>query len=189
MRRLLVVYASLAFGLACAHRAPEPQFAHFQWLTIPIALMEKESYEPVPAVDADRLGCTGAVANRPICSIAPPNTEEDSAFRAESSRLSMHSNSRCRDLSAAMERNLGQVRMYPSALISEKGRMRLYGVGHSYRRERVWQIRVARRLTDYNPRSMEQKVRTFRHEMAHTLGASEDPLLGWSAEEYAERCG
>ncbi len=189
MRRLLFGYISLMPLAACVHRAPEWQLAHFEWISIPIALVEKETYEPVATADADRLGCNGAAANRPICSIALPNSEEDAAFRAETARLATHSNPRCRDLSAAMNRNLPQVRMYPRALISEVGRMRHYGVGHSYRSDRVWQIRIARRVTDLNPRSIDQKVRTFRHEVAHTLGASEDRLLSWSAEEYADRCG
>ncbi|MBA3656480.1 MAG: hypothetical protein H0W69_03915 [Gemmatimonadaceae bacterium] len=88
-----------------------------------------------------------------------------------------------------MTRSLPQVMMYPRALVSQVGQMRYYGVGHSYRTDRLWQIRIARRLTDLNVRSLDEKVRTFRHEVAHTLGASEDPLLDWSAEEYAGRCG
>lgn len=187
--RSLIACAFLIPLVACVHRAPDPELADIQWLTIPIAIVANESYEPVPSEDADRLGCKGAPANRPICSIALPSTEEYAAFKAESFRLSSHPNPRCRDLSAAMNRNLPQVRMYPRALISEVGRVRRYGVGHSYQSARTWQIRIARRLTDLNTRSIDQKVRTFRHEVAHTLGASEDQLLGWSAEEYADRCG
>ncbi len=189
MRSLPIACALVIPLAACVHRTPEPALPHIQWLTVSIELAEKEIYEPVALSDADRLGCKGSAVNRPICSIALPNNEEDSAFRAEIVRLSSHSSSACRDLSAAMSRNRPQVRMYPTALISEVGRMRRYGVGHSYRTDHVWQIRIARRLTDLNPRSIDQKVRTFRHEAAHTLGATEDRLLGWSAEEYADRCG
>lgn len=158
-----------------------------QWLTIAVTLGEKESYDAVPADDAERLGCKTSAAS-PICSVGLPNSEEDSAFRAEVIRLSTHTNPHCRSLSIAMRQDLPQVRMYPRALVTEVGQVRYYGVGHSYKTDRLWQIRIARRLTDLNVRSLDQKVRTFRHEAAHSLGASEERLVDWSAEEFADRC-
>ncbi len=187
MRRLIVGYAFFLPALACVHRSSEPRLGHVQWLTIAVTLVEKENYDVVPADDAERLGCKVSALS-PICSVGFPSSEEDSAFRAEVVRLAAHANPHCRSLSSAMRQNLPQVRMYPRALVTDVGPVRYYGVGHSYKADRVWQIRIARRLTDLNVRSLDQKARTFRHEAAHTLGASEERLLDWSAEEFADRC-
>ncbi len=79
--------------------------------------------------------------------------------------------------------------MYPKALVRESGNGRLYGVGHTYELGDAWMVRVARRIDDLNDRTMEEKKRTLRHEMSHTLGAPEMPGEGWTAEDYAIRCG
>jgi hypothetical protein len=188
MRNVLFVAATVsAFLTGCARRSPTIELPHVQWLVIPVEVVESETYSPIPEADADRLGCRDG-SNLPICSVGLPSVEEESAFRSEAIRLAEHPNAHCRILSRAMWRNLPQVRMYPRALVSESRGVRYYGVGHSYRSADQWQIRIARRLTELNPRPLDQKVRTFRHEVAHTLGASEERLLQWSAEEYADRC-
>jgi hypothetical protein len=79
--------------------------------------------------------------------------------------------------------------MYRKALVLESGKGRLYGVGHTYALDSAWLVRVARRIDDLNERTLEEKKRTLRHEMSHTIGATESPGAGWSAEEYATSCG
>ena len=79
--------------------------------------------------------------------------------------------------------------MYRKALVVDSGNGRMYGVGHTYSLEDTWAVRVARRIDDLNERSLEEKTRTLRHEMSHTLGATEVPQGGWTAEDYAVRCG
>jgi hypothetical protein len=188
IRRIALVVLAMGASAACVHYAPASDLPRVQWLAVSVDVDEKESYSRISDADADKLGCKEA-SNLPICSVGFPNSEEDSAFRSEVIRLAEHSSPRCRMLSRAMLRHLPQVRMYPRAVVTESRGIRYYGVGHSYRSEEQWQIRIARSLTDLNPRPIEQKVRTFRHEVAHTLGASEERLVQWSAEEYAERCG
>jgi len=61
-------------------------------------------------------------------------------------------------------------------------------VGHAYELGYIWHVRVARRIDDLNERSLEEKTRTLRHEMSHTIGATESSAPGWSAEDYASRC-
>jgi hypothetical protein len=145
-------------------------------------------YSPVSAKAALLLGC-GVHPESPVCAIAEPSFEEDSAFRAEENRLASHSEVRCRRLGQAIRENEPGVRMYRKALVRESAGVRLYGVGHAYVLDYVWQIRVARRLDDLNERTLNEKLRTLRHEMSHTIGATEAPGLSWSAEEYATRCG
>ena len=147
-----------------------------------------EKYEPVPHEAAAILGCNTA-PELPICSVTLPTAEEDSAFLVEGARLREHPVPRCRELGEAIQQNRDRVRMYPKALVRESGNGRLYGVGHTYELGDAWMVRVARRIDDLNERTLEEKKRTLRHEMSHTLGASETPGLGWSAEEYASRCG
>ena len=79
--------------------------------------------------------------------------------------------------------------MYSKALVKESGNGRLYGVGHTYELGDAWMVRVARRIDDLNERTLEEKKRTLRHEMSHTLGAPENPNGSWTAEDYATRCG
>ncbi len=147
-----------------------------------------DHYEPVPHEAAAILGCTTA-PGLPICRVTVPSPEEDSAFQFEGSRLRAHNEVRCRDLGLAIETNRDRVRMYPKALVRESGNGRLYGVGHTYELGDSWMVRVARRIDDLNDRTMEEKKRTLRHEMSHTIGAPETPGEGWTAEDYAVRCG
>ena len=145
-------------------------------------------YTSVPERHAILLGCDVSPES-PVCAIAVPNAEEDSAFRAEGDRLILHPDVRCRRLGAAINSNESQVRMYRKALVKKDGAERLYGVGHAYEVGYVWHVRVARRLDDLNERTLDEKKRTLRHEMSHTIGASETPGAGWSAEDYATHCG
>ena len=146
------------------------------------------SYTPVSEIAAVILGCDVSPES-PVCATAIPNAEEDSAFHAEGERLILHSDPRCRKLGAAINSNASQVRMYRKALVKESGRQKLYGVGHAYELGYIWQVRVARRVDDLNERTLDQKKRTLRHEMSHTIGATETSSSGWSAEDYATRCG
>ena len=145
------------------------------------------SYEPIPAKDAALLGCLSS-AKSPVCSTAVPSPEEDSAFREEGVRLSNHADARCRALGSAITANENAVRMYPKALMRTSGGQNLYGVGHAYEIDDVWMVRIARKINDLNDRTLEEKKRTLRHEMSHTLGATETPGYGWTAEDYAARC-
>jgi len=147
-----------------------------------------DNYQPIPDDAAAILGCASSPAS-PICSVALPSAEEDSAFRAEGARLASHSDVRCRNLGEAISANESAVRMYRKALVKWSGPMRLYGVGHTYEVNDVWLVRVARRLDDLNERTLGEKLRTLRHEMSHTLGATETPGSGWTAEDYATSCG
>ena len=155
---------------------------------VPTRASTETSYSPVTDRHAILLGCDVS-PDSPICAIAVPNAEEDSAFRAEGDRLVLHRDPRCRRLGAAINSNESQVRMYRTALVRKSGEKRLYGVGHAYELGYVWQVRVARRIDDLNERTLEQKKRTLRHEMSHTIGATETPGSGWTAEDYATHCG
>ena len=147
-----------------------------------------EKWEPVDREAADILGCTSA-PNLPICTVTLPSAEEDSAFQVEGARLREHRDARCRELGAAIAANRDRVRMYSKALVKESGNGRLYGVGHTYELGDAWMVRVARRIDDLNDRTLEEKKRTLRHEMSHTLGAPEYRSGGWTAEDYAAQCG
>ena len=194
MPRKVFLTASLAiFAAACAPRQGSLVF-DLRPATVrsvgdaePAASVET-SYSPVPENAAVILGCD-VTPDSPVCSTAIPNAEEDSAFRSEGDRLILHRDSRCRRLGAAINSNASQVRMYRKALVKENGHDRLYGVGHAYELGYIWQVRVARRIDDLNERTLEQKKRTLRHEMSHTIGATESSSSGWSAEDYANRCG
>ncbi len=144
-------------------------------------------YVPVPQRSATVLGCDSP-SSAPVCEVALPSLEEDSAFHAEGTRLSSHLDSRCRQLGDAILANVSSVRMYRKALIRYSGQRRLYGVGHTYELDDTWMVRVARRLDDLNERTLDEKKRTLRHEMSHTIGATEDRIAGWSAEDYANAC-
>jgi hypothetical protein len=78
--------------------------------------------------------------------------------------------------------------MYPRALVRASRGETLYGVGHAYELDDTWMVRIARRIDDLNERTIEEKTRTLRHEMSHTIGATESSAYGWSAEDYATRC-
>ena len=150
--------------------------------------MPGESYSPVEGRAAVILGCGTAPAS-PVCATALPTAEEDSAFIGEGNRLLSHNDARCRRLGEAILENESSVRMYPKALVKTSAGERLYGVGHAYEIDDVWLVRVARRIDDLNERTLEEKKRTLRHEMSHTIGARESAGWGWTAEDYASHCG
>ena len=184
---------SVIFAVACAPRQGlvvfdlRPATVRSAGDAEPRASIET-NYTPVTENAAAILGCDVSPES-PVCSIAIPNAEEDSAFHAEGDRLVLHKDARCRRLGAAINSNASQVRMYRKALVKESGRERLYGVGHAYELGYIWHVRVARRIDDLNERTLDQKKRTLRHEMSHTIGATESSAAGWSAEDYATRCG
>ena len=187
-----IITVSITWSAACApHRTPvvfdlRPGPTHDMKSSSSDAV--EAAYSPVSAKAAVLLGCD-VRPDSPVCAIAEPSAEEDSAFRAEAARLADHPDARCRRLGQAIRENEPGVRMYRKALVREAGGLRLYGVGHAYVLDYVWQIRVARKLDDLNERSLDEMKRTLRHEMSHTIGATEVSGLSWSAEEYATRCG
>ena len=145
-------------------------------------------YAPVPTAAAAILGCNATPAS-PACTVASPSAEEDSAFRAEGVRLTFHADARCRKLGEAIMARESNVMMYPRAVVQWSRGETLYGVGHAYEMQNSWMVRIARRIDDLNERTLEEKTRTLRHEMSHTIGATESSAYGWSAEDYASRCG
>lgn len=78
--------------------------------------------------------------------------------------------------------------MYSKALVRRSGGATMYGVGHAYELGDTWLIRIARRINDLNERTLDEKKRTLRHEMSHTIGATETTGFGWTADDYATRC-
>jgi hypothetical protein len=145
-------------------------------------------YAAVPTAAAAILGCA-ASSSSPVCSVAAPTAEEDSAFQAEGVRLTYHADARCRKLGAAILASEPNVMMYRKAVVRWSRGETLYGVGHAYELGNTWMVRIARSIDDLNERSLEEKTRTLRHEMSHTIGATESSAMGWSAEDYASRCG
>jgi len=191
--RTLIQAALFIFASACATQQ-SPVVFDLRPVTVrpaeggvPNASVET-SYSPVSEKAATLLGCDVS-PELSVCATAIPNTEEDSAFRAEGERLILHRDARCRRLGAAINSNLSQVQMYRKALVKESAGERLYGVGHAYEVGYIWQVRVARRIDDLNERTIDQKKRTLRHEMSHTIGAPETGGGGWTAEDFATRCG
>lgn len=181
----------IAASFIAAGCASNPARAKLPELEIPTvnitASRAFESYTPIPPEAAIILGCSTA-PSLPICEVSPPSVEEDSAFQAESVRLVAHQEPRCRELGAAIAANRERIRMYRKALIRESDNGRLYGVGHTYELGSEWMVRVARRIDDLNDRTLEEKKRTLRHEVSHTIGATESSGELWSAEEFATRC-
>ncbi len=157
----------------------------------PVAPIESresaDDYVAVPQRAAQLLGCTVQTSDA-VCQVALPTAEEDSAFHAEGMRLIGHGDPRCRNLGEAILQHVSSVRMYRKALIRYSGPLRLYGVGHTYEIDDTWLVRVARRLDDLNVRTLDEKKRTLRHEMSHTIGVTETRGNGWSAEDYADAC-
>lgn len=149
---------------------------------------DADNYLPVAGEAAAMLGCTSTPTS-PVCEVAPPSVEEDAAFRAEGERLQGHYDGRCRNLGNAIAANAASVAMYRKAIVQWSGPLRMYGVGHAYTIRNAWHVRVARRLDDLNDRTVEEKKRTLRHEMSHTIGATETPGSGWAADDYAQYCG
>ena len=184
---------AVSFTLLLAACAPAIQMETVAVVPQPVAVASvtsephDDAYQPVPENASDVLGCRSA-SNAAICEVAVPNAEEDSAFQAEGLRLVAHPDPRCRRLGEAIVSNEPSVRMYRKALIRYSGGRRLYGVGHTYEIDDTWLVRVARRLDDLNERTLDEKKRTLRHEMSHTIGATEERSNGWSAEDYANAC-
>lgn len=191
--RALLTAASVFAAAACAPHQSGVVFDLRPASSRPAAVAETSgSIETSYAVVSDRhgllLGCN-VNPESPVCAVAVPNAEEDSAFRAEGERLLFHPDPRCRKLGVAINSNRSQVLMYRTALVRQSGEERLYGVGHAYQLGYVWHVRVARRIDELNQRTLDQKKRTLRHEMSHTIGAPETSSSGWTAEDYAVNCG
>jgi hypothetical protein len=192
MYRLSFITGLMILTAACApqrvpvvfdlRRAPEPEATSNE--TAAAADLE---YAPVSTASAAILGCA-ATPSSPVCNVATPTAEEDSAFRAEGVRLTFHADSRCRKLGAAIIANESGVMMYRKALVRWSRGQTMYGVGHAYELDDNWMVRIARSIDDLNERTLAEKTRTLRHEMSHTIGATESSASGWSAEDYASRC-
>src|ERR1043165_7107973 len=98
MHRLSALTSVFILTAACApHRVPvvfdlrrasEPSVA-----TTESAMASDLEYAPVPTTAAAILGCDAAPSS-PVCSVAVPTAEEDSAFRAEGVRLTYHADAR-----------------------------------------------------------------------------------------------
>jgi hypothetical protein len=192
VRRILGTLAGVSLIAACApHRS---QIA-FDMRAVSVSeasgatgsTVAEEFYTPVTRDAAAILGCANSPGS-PICEVGLPTAEEDSAFRSEGSRLLFHRDARCRRLGQAIIANEPGVRMYRTAVVRVSAGDKLYGVGHAFQIGSVWRVRVARKLDDLNDRTLEEKMRTLRHEMSHTIGATETPGWGWTAEDYASRC-
>jgi hypothetical protein len=125
----------------------------------------------------------------PNCLLSAPSIEEAAAFAGEAARLESHDDPRCRVLGAAISGRLPSVMMFDRAIVRKSGLQRTYGVGFSYESEDEWLVRIARRFNELTERSLSEKMRTLRHEVSHSLGASEESTgQGWTASEYAEHC-
>ena len=187
-KRSVIALAPLLLGAACLHTGAQQSSLVAAIPSVSITESRAfDTYAPIPREVAANLGCVSS-PGLPICEVTPPSPEEDSAFQAEGARLRNHSDAKCRDLGYAIEANRASVRMYRKALVRETDNGRLFGVGHTYAVDDAWLVRVARRIDDLNERTLEEKTRTLRHEMSHTIGATESPDGGWSAEDYASRC-
>jgi len=116
--------------------------------------------------------------------------EEGAAFTAEAARLESHPDPTCRVLGAAISDRLPTVMMFDRAILKKSPLQRTYGVGFSYEFGDEWLVRIARRFNELTERSLSDKLRTLRHEVAHSLGATEEASgRGLTAAEYADRCG
>ena len=192
MQRTSLLTVLLILTAACApprvpvvfdlRRATEPELTS----TESTAANDLE-YTPVSTASAAILGCD-ATPSSPVCNVASPSAEEDSAFQAEGVRLTFHADARCRKLGAAIMASESGVMMYRKAVVRWSRGQTMYGVGHAYELGDAWMVRIARSIDDLNERTLEEKTRTLRHEMSHTIGATESSALGWSAEDYASRC-
>ena len=190
MQRYLITCASVLVAACATVRAPvefDLRAANEAGSGSEAPMGSDAEYTPVPPAAAAILGCDTSPTS-PVCSVALPSAEEDSAFRAEGTRLSRHSDPRCRKLGATIIANENSIRMYPKALVRRSGGETMYGVGHAYELDDTWLIRIARRINDLNERSLDEKKRTLRHEMSHTIGATETIGFAWTAEDYATRC-
>ena len=163
---------------ACAHMQSPPQTD---------APYNYEFASPEMDVDAPAPVSENVLATLRLHDVS---ADEYSAFQAEAGRLSSHFERHCRLLADAMRAHLADVRMYENAIVQYYGPYKFYGVGHSYQQQDGrWMIRIARRFDDLNRRTLGDEMKTLRHEMAHTLGATEQRIGDdWSARDYAYRC-
>ena len=164
---------------ACAHvHTPMPGVAPYKY---------EFATGPETDVDAPAPVSEDVIAALPLKDVS---ADEYAAFQAEAGRLSFHFESHCRRLADAMREHLADVRMYEKAIIRYYGPYKFYGVGHTYQQEDGrWMIRIARRFDSLNRRTLDDEVKTFRHETSHTLGATEERVGNeWSARDYAYRC-
>ena len=191
MRHAALTTGIMIFATACAARTPvvfDLRPAREPATTVSMdAAIGDNAYQPVAAASAAILGCDATPAS-PVCRTAAPTAEEDSAFRAEGVRLTYHADARCRKLGAAIMANEPGVEMYPKSLVRMSRGEMLYAVGHAYQINNSWLVRIARNIDELNERTLAEKTRTLRHEMSHTIGATESSAFGWSAEDYASRC-
>ncbi len=147
-----------------------------------------ELASPEMDVDAPAPVSEYVIATLPLKDVS---ADEYAAFQAEAGRLSFHFERHCRLLAEAMRAHLADVRMYENAIVRYYGPYKYYGVGHSYQQQQDgrWMIRIARRFDNLNRRTLADEMKTLRHEMAHTLGATEQRIGDeWSARDYAYRC-
>ena len=163
---------------ACAHiQSPLQTDAPYKY----------EFASPEMDVDAPAPVSEDVIAALPLEDVS---ADEYAAFQAEAGRLSLHFERHCRVLAGAMREHLADVRMYKNAIVRYYGPYKFYGVGHSYQQQDGrWIIRIARRFDALNRRTLEDETKTLRHEMSHTLGATEQRIGDeWSARDYAYRC-
>ncbi len=161
--------------------------AHIQSAARADAPLKYELSSPEMDVDAPAPVSEVVIAT---LSLKDVSADEYAAFQAEAGRLSFHFERHCRLLADAMRAHLADVRMYENAIVRYYGPYKFYGVGHSYQQQDGrWMIRIARRFDNLNRRTLEDEMKTLRHEMSHTLGATEQRSGDeWSARDYAYRC-
>jgi hypothetical protein len=173
---------------ACAH-------PHYATIGVPVEV-DMETVAPshpgiTPVDTAANSSCTisSSVDRVPSCLVSAPSIEEAAAFAAEAARLESHDDPKCQVLGAAITARLPSVMMFDRAIVRKSGLQRTYGVGFSFESEDEWLVRIARRFNELTERSLSEKLRTLRHEVSHSLGASEEPTeRGWTASEYANLC-
>ena len=161
--------------------------AHIQSAVGTDAPFKYEFASPEMDVDAPAPVSEDMIATLPLEDVS---ADEYAAFQAEAGRLSLHFERHCRLLADAMRERLADVRMYENAIVRYYGPYKFYGVGHAYQQQDGrWMIRIARRFDGLNRRTLDDEMKTLRHEMSHTLGATEQRIGDeWSARDYAYRC-
>ena len=133
MQQYMMTCASILVVACAPARAPvefDLRTANETGISAEASTGSDAEYTPVPRAAAAILGCDASPTS-PVCSIALPSAEEESAFRAEGARLSHHSDPRCRNLGAASIANEKSVRLYPKALVRRSGGETMYGGGHA----------------------------------------------------------
>src|SRR6266550_4839679 len=154
--------------------------AHIQSAVGTDAPFKYEFASPEMDVDAPAPVSEDMIATLPLEDVS---ADEYAAFQAEAGRLSLHFERHCRLLADAMREHLADVRMYENAIVRYYGPYKFYGVGHAYQQQDGrWMIRIARRFDGLNRRTLDDEMKTLRHEMSHTLGATEQRIGDeWSA--------